>query len=117
MRVDPVGAAFLGTPSFLPGVDRRTRCYVISHRTTSSKVEPEMHDIAVGDDIVGAFQSHLTGILGALLAAAGDKVTVGNRLGADKALLEIGVDDARGLRRLAAVGHGPSTGLLGPDGE
>src|SRR5580704_16676301 len=63
-----------------------------------SDVEPEMHDIAIGDNIFGAFEPHLAGILGALLAAIGDKIVIGDRFGADEALLEIAMDDARGLR-------------------
>ena len=58
-------------------------------------IEAEMHDVAVMDDVIGAFETHLPGILGALLAAAGDEIGVGDRLGADEALLEIGMDDAR----------------------
>ena len=71
-----------------------------------------MHDVAVGDDIVLAFEPHLAGVARAGLAAAGDVIVVGDRLGADEALLEIGVDDAGGLRRLGAAGDGPGARLL-----
>src|SRR5205085_6859271 len=55
---------------------------------------------------------HLAGILGALLAATGDEIGIGDRLGADKALLEIAVDDAGGLRRLGAARDRPGARLL-----
>ena len=58
-----------------------------------------MHDVAVADDVIGAFEAHLAGVLGALLAAMGDEIVIGNGLGADEALLEIGMDAAGGLRR------------------
>ena len=45
----------------------------------------------------------LAGIARAGLAAAGDIIVVGDGLGADEAVLEIGVDDARRLRRLGAA--------------
>src|SRR5205807_3181559 len=78
----------------------------------SSHVEAEVHDIAVLDDVIGAFEAHLAGILGALLAAASGKIGIGDRLGADKALLEIAVDDAGGLRRLCAARDRPGARLL-----
>ncbi len=62
-----------------------------------------MHDVAVLNDVFGAFEAHLAGILGALLAAAGDEIGVGDGFGADEAFLEIAVDDPRGLRRLGAA--------------
>ncbi len=51
------------------------------------------------------------------LAAERDEVVVGDGLGADEALLEVGVDDAGGLRRLGAARDGPGARLLGPDRE
>ena len=64
-------------------------------RTSVSHIEAEMHDVAVVDDVVGAFEAHLAGVLGALLAAVRDEILVGDGLGADEALLEIGVDARR----------------------
>ena len=54
-----------------------------------------MHHVAVGDHVVLAFQPHLAGFLGAGLAAVGDVVVIADGLGADEALLEIGVDRRR----------------------
>ena len=59
--------------------------------------EPEVHDVAVLDDVLLAFEAHLAGFLGADLAAERHEVVVGDGLGADEALLEVGVDDAGGL--------------------
>src|SRR5712692_7230169 len=86
-------------------------------RGSCSYVEAEMHDVAVLDDVVGAFEPHPAGILGALLAAMGDKIRIGDGFGADKALLEIGVDGSGGLRRLSAAGDRPGARLLRPGGQ
>ena len=57
-----------------------------------------MHHVAVGDDVFLAFQPQLAGIARAGFAAERDIVGIGDGLGADKALFEIGMDDA-GSRR------------------
>ena len=62
-----------------------------------------MHHVAVRDHILLALEPHLAGVAGAGLAAQRDIVVIGDRLGADEALLEIGVDDAGRLRRLGAA--------------
>src|SRR6202162_6650520 len=76
-----------------------------------------MHDIAVLDGVIGALKTHLAGVLGARLAAAGDKVLIGDRLGADEALLEIRMDAPGSLRRLGTARHCPSSRLLRACGE
>ena len=58
-----------------------------------------MHHVAVRDDVLLAFEPELAGFARARLALVGDVVVVGDGLGADEALLEIGMDDAGGLRR------------------
>ncbi len=83
-----------------------------SRGTRSSIGEAEMHHIAVGDDIVLAFEPHLAGLFGRNLAAEPVIVRIRDRLGADEALLEIGMDDARGLRRLGAARNVPGARLL-----
>ena len=50
------------------------------------------------DDIFLAFVARLAGFLGRDLATEPDIVIIGDGLGADEALLEIGVDLAGGLR-------------------
>ena len=67
-----------------------------------SDVELEQHHVAVLDEVFLAFLAQLAGLARAGLAAERDVVVVGDRLGADEAALEIGVDLARGLRRLGA---------------
>src|SRR5579863_6681139 len=86
-------------------------------RGSASHIEPEMQDVAVLDDVLRAFEAEFARFLGALLAAAGDEVLVGDRFGADEALLKVGVDDAGGLGRLGAAPHRPGARLLGTDGE
>ena len=66
--------------------------------------EAEMHDVAVGDDVVLAFEAKLAGIARAGFAAELDVIVIGDGLGADEAALEIGVDDAGRLRRPRACG-------------
>ena len=68
-----------------------------------SHVELEQHHVAVRDDVLLAFVARLAGVLGRLLAAEADEVVVGDGLGADEALLEIGVDGAGRLRRSRAA--------------
>ena len=67
-------------------------------RLRRSDVEEEVHDVAVLNDVVLAFGAHLAGFLSALFTLEGDEVFVGDRLGADEAAFEVGVDDAGGLR-------------------
>ena len=62
-----------------------------------------MHDVAVMHDIILAFEPHLAGVARAGLAVAGDIVVIADGLGADEAVLEIGVNDAGGLRRFGAA--------------
>src|SRR5260370_18582566 len=83
----------------------------------ASSIKPEMHDVAVGDDVLLAFQPQLAGIAGAGLAAERDVLGIGNRLGANKTLFEIGMNDAGGGGRPGAAVDGPGPRLLRPDGE
>ena len=50
-------------------------------------------------DVVAAFDPHLAGLLGALLAAESDKVVAGDGLGPNKTPLEVAVDFRSGFRR------------------
>ena len=68
----------------------------------ASVIKPEMHHVAVGDDVVLAFQAELARIARAGFALARDIIVIGDGFGADEALLEIGVDDAGGLRRASS---------------
>ena len=59
-------------------------------------------DVAVVHHVLLALEPHLARLLRAVLALAGDEVGVRDHLGADEALLEVGVDDAGRLRRRVA---------------
>src|SRR5579872_2493403 len=74
--------------------------------------ESEVKHVAVGDDIVFSFESELARFARAGLAVQGDIVVIGDGFGADEALLEIGMDDAGGLRRLGAALDGPGARLF-----
>ena len=76
------------------------------------RIEPEMDDVAVLDDVFLAFVASLAGLLRAVFAAIGDIVVIGDRVGADEAALEIRMDDAGGLRGLGAARDRPGAGLL-----
>src|SRR5450432_3344160 len=80
-------------------------------------IKPEMHDVAVGDDILLALQPQLAGVAGAGLAAQCDVIAVGDGFGPDKALFEISMNHARGGWRLGAAVDGPGAGFLRADGE
>jgi hypothetical protein len=60
----------------------------------ASVVKPEMHHVAVGDDVVFAFQAEFSRVARAGFALARDIVGKGDGFGADETLLEIGVDHA-----------------------
>lgn len=53
-----------------------------------------MHHIAVLHDISLSFGPHLSGFLGRLLSAQGDKVVIGNGFSANKPFFKIAVDHA-----------------------
>ena len=62
----------------------------------NSDIEQEVQHVAVLDDVVLAFGTHLAGFLGALFALVLDEVVEGDGLGADEAAFEVGMDDAGG---------------------
>ncbi len=73
-----------------------------------------MHDVAVFDDVVLAFEAHAAGFFCGLLAAKPVEVGIGDRLGADEAFLEIRVNNAGGAGRLGAARNVPGARLLRP---
>src|SRR5690349_11914815 len=79
--------------------------------------EAEMEDVAVLHHVVLAFEPELAGVARAGLARQRHVVVIGDGLGADEALLEIGVDHACGLRRACALGHGPGPRFLRASSE
>jgi hypothetical protein len=78
----------------------------------SSDVEQKIQHIPVLDDVVLAFGAHLAGFLGALFTLAGEEVGERNRLRADEAPLEVGMNDAGGLRGGVADMDGPGADFL-----
>src|SRR6266550_2847545 len=92
-----------------------TRC--CSRCGSGSNVEPEVHHIAVADDVGGALEPHAAGVLGALLAATGDEILISNRFGANKAPFKIAVYLARSLRRSGPLLDGPGMRFLWAGGE
>src|SRR3954468_14178691 len=81
-------------------------------KQVSSYVEAEVHHVAVLDDVVLALEAHLARFFRALLALAADEIGEGDDLRANEALLEVGMDYARGLRRRVAVMDRPGADLL-----
>src|SRR6266851_10369369 len=79
--------------------------------------ETEMHHVAVGDDIILAFEAQFSRLARAGFAVHGDVIVIGNRLGADETLLELGMDDAGRARRAGAAGDRPGARFLRPGGE
>src|SRR5690349_8762915 len=75
-------------------------------------VEAEGHHVSFLDDVVLAFEPQPTRIACPGLAAVLDEIIVRDRLCADEAALEIGVDHARGLRRGRAALDGPRADFL-----
>ena len=105
-RESPRGGG--GAPPLPPPKSKRARSPKKAPKKTVSKggeplCEAEVQDVAVLDDVVLAFEPELAGVLRARFAVERDVVVIGDGLGADEALLEIGVDDAGGLRRLACL--------------
>src|SRR4029079_9885703 len=80
-------------------------------------VEPEMHDVAVLDDVLAALEAHLAVLLRALLAFARDVIGKRDHLGANEPFFEIGVNDAGGLGRRIAVVNRPRADFLRTGGE
>jgi hypothetical protein len=67
--------------------------------------KPEMHDVAVSDDVLLAFEPELAGAR-AGLAVERDIIGIGDGLGANESLLEIGVDHpSRGWRPILGAAH------------
>ena len=80
-------------------------------------VELEQHDVAVLHDVVFAFVARLAGLLGGNFATERDEVVIGDRLCADEAALEVGVDNAGRLRCPRAAFDRPGARFLRPGGK
>src|SRR5690606_15543707 len=69
------------------------------NRPPRSDVEAEMQDVALLHAVLLALQAQAAGVARAGFAPVLDEVVVADGLGADEALLEVGMDDRGGLRR------------------
>ena len=76
-------------------------------------IEEEVHYIAILHDVILTLDPHLAGGAHGRLGLVLDEVVVLDHLGADEALLEVGVDDAGGLGGLVAAVDGPGAALVG----
>src|SRR5205807_1280431 len=79
--------------------------------------KPEVHDIAVADDIVPTLEAHAAGVARARLATEMYVIVIGDGLGPNEALLEIGVNDAGRCRRASAFFDGPGARFFRSGGE
>src|SRR3982750_4844834 len=75
-------------------------------------IEAEEEDVAVRDDVLLPFGPRDAFFAGTLPAAIGDELGIGDRLGADEALLEIRVNHAGRNRRRVPAMDGPCTDFL-----
>ena len=76
-----------------------------------------MHDVAVLDNIVLAFDAHLAGGADGGLGLVLDKVVVLDHLCADETALEVRMDHAGGAGRLVPGHDGPGAAFVGPGSE
>src|SRR5438105_924490 len=76
-----------------------------------------MHHIAILHDILFPLEAEFSRLTRARFTVEGDVIHIFDYFGADKALLEIGMDDARGAWRAGAFLHGPGAGFLGAGSE
>src|SRR5262245_51259961 len=78
----------------------------------SLHVEPEVHAVAVPDDVLLALDAQQTLLPDRGLASEPDQVLPVEDLGLDEAALEVRVDDARSLGGLRALVEGPGATFL-----
>ena len=71
-----------------------------------------MHDVAILDNIVLAFQSPLARILGATFAIITDEILISDHFSADESFLEVGMDYTGSTWCLSTFYDGPSSNLF-----
>src|SRR5260221_542457 len=86
-----------------------------AHPARALPFDPERHPGATLDGVRLPSEPHLAGLVGTLLALAADEIGISRHFRADESLLEIGMDDARCLRRRIADMDRPGTHFLRPD--
>ena len=80
-------------------------------------IESKVHDITILDYVVLALNAHFACFADSGLRTILDIVVVLDDLSADEATLEVGVDDAGGLRRFHTFLESPCAAFLGAGGE
>src|ERR1700689_5509071 len=76
-------------------------------------IEAEMHHVALAHDVLLALEPQSPRLFGAVFALVCDEIVVADDLGANEPVLEVGMDDARRLRRGRADAHRPCAYFLG----
>src|SRR5689334_1969638 len=90
---------------------------MVSAHAPCSDIEAEVDDVAVGDDVVLAFEPELPRLAAARLAAVTHELVVRDHLGADEAALDVAVDLARGFHGCRAAADRPRPALVLAGGE
>lgn len=75
-------------------------------------VESEVHDVAVLNDILFAFDAHFAGLFASRFRAESNVIVVLDNFGAYKAFFKVGVNNAGALGGFASLVVGPSTHFL-----
>ena len=88
-----------------------------SRAPLTAHIEPEMRDVPVLHHIIATLQSELPGLTRPVLTTQPHIILIAYDLRADEALLEVGVDDACGLRGEAPLAYRPGANLLGAGGK
>ncbi len=78
---------------------------------------PDVHHVAVLDDVFLAFKAERAFGAGRGFGAGCKQVVPANGFGADEMVLQVGVDGSGSLRRFGADGHGPGAALIFAGGE
>ena len=87
------------------------------YRACALHVKAEVDDVAILHDVVLSLDADEAFFTRCRDAAVGYEVVEVHDLGADEAALEVGVNLARGLRRLGTLDDGPGTALVGAGRE
>src|SRR6266542_1297199 len=90
---------------------------MITVRVSALRAVPDIHHVAVLDNVLLALQPQCTLGARARFGSGVEKLVPVDRLGADEVLLEIRVDRTRRLLRASAARHGPGAAFVFADGE
>src|SRR5258708_16248765 len=96
---------------FCPKINEQQRGHAAATDWLSI-IKSKKRDVAVREDVFLALEPVFAGLAGGGDGAEAGEIVIGNDLGLDEALLEIGVDDAGGLRGLPAFLDRPGAHFL-----